>query len=111
MESERGERSLGEERFKGLMKGDNKRNEGNGHDCSKAERSDKGVCEFSSSSTSSLSSYIPPTPRYTNMSSKIASKIVEPTYIWRLFRRLNLQLNLSTSLLKRNSNNNQVVVI
>ena len=115
MESEGGERSLGEERIKGLTKGDNKRNEENGqrvgNDCSEAQRSDRGVCEFSSSSTSSLSSYIPPTPRYTNMSSKIASKIVEPTYIWRLFRRLNLQLNLSTSLLKRNSNNNQVVVI
>ena len=115
MESERGERSLGEERIKGLTKGDNKRNEDNGqrvgNDCSEAQRSDRGVCEFSSSSTSSLSSYIPPTPRYTNMSSKIASKIVEPTYIWLLFRRLNLQLNLSTSLLKRNSNNNQVVVI
>ena len=115
MESERGERSLGEERIKGLTKVDNKRNEGNGqrvgNDCSEAQRSDRGVCGFSSSSTLSLSSYIPPTPRYTNMSSKIASKIVEPTYIWRLFRRLNLQLNLSTSLLKRNSNNNQVVVI
>ena len=72
MESERGsmEGGCGEERIKDFSKGGNQRKGGNaqtvGNDCSQAQRSDMGVREHgsSSTSTSSLSSYVPPTPRY-----------------------------------------------
>merc|ERR1719341_1932323 len=101
MESQRGpaeasclERSLGEERVKEYNNGDIQRKAGTalhvqtvGRDCSQVQRGDMGTREhcFSSTSTSSLSNYIPPTPR-----------------------TLKLQLSLSTSLLKRSPSSHQV---
>ena len=68
------ERSLGEDRVKECMKGDHQTKDGSallvqtvGDDCSQDQRSATGASKhggFSSTSTSSLSSYIPPTPRY-----------------------------------------------
>merc|ERR1719341_52797 len=102
MESQRGpaeascvERSLGEERVKESINGDIQRKAGTalhvqtvGRDYSQVQRGDMGTREhcFSSTSTSSLSNYIPPTPR-----------------------TLKLQLSLSTSLLKRSPSSHQVV--
>ena len=68
------EGSLGEDGVKESMKGVNQTKDASallvqtvGDDCSQAQRSAMGASEyggFSSTSTSSLSSYIPPTPRY-----------------------------------------------
>ena len=75
--------SIGEERAKELMKGDHQSMGGSGlvvqtvgNDCSPAQRNDVCASEhrFSSSSISSLSSYIPPTPRYNNPLSIILRK-------------------------------------
>merc|ERR1719339_474911 len=89
------ERSFGEGNVKESTRGGIQRKEGStlleptvGSDCSQVQLGDMGASEhgFFSSSTSSLSSYIPPTPR-----------------------RLGLQLSLSTSLLKRSpTTSNQV---
>merc|ERR1719341_1828853 len=89
------ERSVGEERVKESINGEIQRMAGTalhehtvGRDCSQVHRGDMGTREhcFSSTSTSSLSNYIPPTPR-----------------------TLKLQLSLSTSLLKRSPSSHQVV--
>merc|ERR1719341_2488059 len=89
------ERSFGEGNVKESTRGGVQRKEGSapleptvGSDCSQVQLGDMGASEhgFFSTSTSSLSSYIPPTPR-----------------------RLGLQLSLSTSLLKRSpTSSNQV---
>merc|ERR1719391_727080 len=126
MESERDslgagcvERSLGEDRVKGSMNGDNQRREDNslleqtvGDDCSQAQRNGIGAREygaFSSTSTSSLSSYIPPTPSanqhggFSSTPTSSLSSYVPPTP-----RRLGVQLKLCNSLLKKSPSTNQV---
>ena len=112
MESERDsldagcvERSFGEDRVKGSMDGDNQRREDNslleqavGDDCSQAQRNGIGAREyggFSSTSTSSLSSYIPPTPRYNGRTRRETASVE--------IQNSNLKMNVSAHALKDNS--------
>ena len=90
-----------------------------GDDCSQAQRSGMvasehgNPCPFSSASISSLSSYVPPTPRYEGHVSPQGStgRAAMCNCVWLKShsRRLGVQLKLGTSLLKKSPISNEVV--
>ena len=119
------ERCLGEKRIKDNTDRDEHIKVGkaglvraSGDDCSQVQRSgmvasgNGNIFGFSSSSTSSLSNYVPPTPRYVNC--RVKTNIEVQPYFSCIFcssRTLGVQLKLGTSMLKKSPSINQVVAV